>query len=112
MAENTGNTNVKDNIDELIEFIINRHDDKYIDFNNFNQIKQLIDQEISQSNQTAKNILDWLRENQGIKQYIWLFELFYYHNIGVVDNSGFRMFLRLRYEKCYSFIFHDNLNST
>src|SRR6266540_4894270 len=90
-----GDTKLKDDIDNLIEFIIKKHDE-YINFNDFNQIKQLIDQTITQSNRTANNILSWLRKNQDTKQYIWLFGLFYYHHIGVEDDDrkAFKLFLK------------------
>src|SRR6266511_2953133 len=67
-------------IDELIIFIIKKHDEGI----DFDQIKQII---IQQINQITGNLIKLLLQSQSKSQYIWFLGLFYHYNIGLDKNS-------------------------
>ncbi len=79
-------------IDKLIEYVIKKHDEGIT----FEQIKHLIKQRILQLNQSEDKLLNWLIKNQDTSQYNWILGLFYYHNIGIDENSNqaFELFLK------------------
>ena len=79
-------------VDKLITIIIKYHDRGI----NFDQIEHLIEQPISQLNQTVDDLLNWLIKNQNTSQYIWFLGLFYYYNIGINENGSkaFKLFLK------------------
>ena len=64
-------------IDELIKYVIKKHDEGIT----FDQIKHIIEQQILQLSQNIDNLLNWLKKNQNRQQYVWFLGLFYYHNI-------------------------------
>ncbi|GBB95591.1 hypothetical protein RclHR1_02570025 [Rhizophagus clarus] len=72
-----------DQIDELIEYVIHKHDLGFT----FDQIQQIINKQISQLNQTSKNQVHWLLNNQNERQYKWFLGLLYYYNIGVEETE-------------------------
>ncbi|GBC08662.1 hypothetical protein RclHR1_00830013 [Rhizophagus clarus] len=80
--------------DELISYIIKKHDGGIT----FDQVQQLIDKKILQSNQNSNNLIDWLSRNQNKSQYIWFLGLFYYYNINIEENTStvnaFELFLK------------------
>src|SRR4051812_12321701 len=76
-------------IDELITFIIKKHDKG----NTFDNIKQIISQQVLQLNQALDKFIKWLSIHQDKSQYIWFLGLFYYYNIGIENNmKAFELF--------------------
>ncbi|RIA86512.1 hypothetical protein C1645_727075, partial [Glomus cerebriforme] len=75
-------------IDELIIFIIKKHDKDI----SFDEIKQFINQQILQLNQAIEKFIKWLSRNQDKSQYIWFLGLFYYYNIGVKNVNSIKAF--------------------
>ncbi|GES72661.1 kinase-like domain-containing protein [Rhizophagus clarus] len=75
-------------IDELIRFLIKKHNQGVA----FDQIKQLINQQILKLNQNTDNLVNWLLKNQDDAQYIWFLGLFYYYNIINTEESSNKAF--------------------
>ncbi|GBC43731.2 kinase-like domain-containing protein [Rhizophagus irregularis DAOM 181602=DAOM 197198] len=65
-------------VDELIEYIINKHDLGFA----FDQIQQML-----QLNKTTENLINWLLNNQYKAQYKWFLGLFYYYDIDTEDTE-------------------------
>src|SRR6266542_4116678 len=76
-------------INELIIFIIKKHDEGIM----LDQIKQVI---IQQINQSTGELMKLLSQNQTESQYIWFLGLFYHYGIGIDkdNNKAFRLFLK------------------
>ncbi|GES82577.1 kinase-like domain-containing protein [Rhizophagus clarus] len=89
--------NIIDNInnkivDELIKYVIKKHDNGIT----FDQIKQFISQQISKLDHAMEKLIKWLLKNQTKSQHIFSLGLFYYYNIGVKEDSikAFKLFLK------------------
>ncbi|GBC07809.1 hypothetical protein RclHR1_07700002 [Rhizophagus clarus] len=68
-------------------------------FDIFDQIQQIINEEILRLGQTVENFIVWLTNNQEASSYKWLFGLFYYYNIIDIvteedKNKAFQLFLK------------------
>ena len=74
-------------INELIVFIIKKHDEGI----EFDRMKQVV---IQQINQITDDLLTSLSRNQNESRYIWFLGLFYHHGIGIDkdDNRAFEPF--------------------
>ncbi len=74
-------------INELIIFIIKKHDEGI----KFDRIKQVI---IQQINQSAGELIKLLSHNQSRSQYIWFLGIFYHYGIGIDEdnNKAFELF--------------------
>ncbi|GES98820.1 kinase-like domain-containing protein [Rhizophagus clarus] len=82
--------------DKLINYIIKKHDRGIT----FDQVQELINKKILQLNQNVDDLIDWISKNQDKSQYIWFLGLFYYYNIGTIDDNNnnnikaFELFLK------------------
>ncbi|RGB37964.1 kinase-like domain-containing protein [Rhizophagus diaphanus] len=87
-------------VENLIEEINSKHDREGINFQN---IKQFINQQVLELNQSLDNLIIWL-SNQVNPQYVYLLGLLYYYNIGTDEDStkAFELFLKAS-ENNYSF---------
>src|SRR5204862_6669543 len=83
-------------VENLITSIIKKHNEGIT----FDYIQQLLEQRILQFKQPSNDILDWLLNNQDKPQYIYFLGVFYYYNIGNIDNidennsKAFKLFLQ------------------
>ncbi|RGB32847.1 kinase-like domain-containing protein, partial [Rhizophagus diaphanus] len=80
-------------VEKLITFTIKKHDEGA----NFDNMQQLIEQQILRFNQPSSNILNWLLKNQVKPQYKYILGVFYYYNISNInenDNESFELFLQ------------------
>ncbi|UZO07139.1 uncharacterized protein OCT59_027437 [Rhizophagus irregularis] len=87
-------------VENLIEEINSKHDREGI---NFQDIKQFINQQVLELNQSLDDLIKWLSK-QVNPQYVYLLGLLYYYNIGTDEGStkAFELFLKAS-ENNYSF---------
>lgn len=96
MSIDDNNSNIIDNInkvaDELIKYVIKKHDRGIT----FDQIKQFINQQILELDHAIEKLIKWLLNNQTKTQHIYFLGLFYYYNICVEEDSikAFNLFLK------------------
>ena len=70
--------NYKNIYDDLITFIIEKHNRDIT----FDRVPQFIKQQILQINQNTEKLINWLTKNQDKSRYIWFLGLFYYYKLG------------------------------
>ncbi|RIA81104.1 kinase-like domain-containing protein [Glomus cerebriforme] len=75
-------------VDKLIEFIIKKHNEGII----FDHIQPLIEEHILRFDQSSNKIIDWLLKNQVKPQHIYLLGVFYYYNIGNINENDSKAF--------------------
>ncbi|GET02861.1 kinase-like domain-containing protein [Rhizophagus clarus] len=82
----------------IIDKVIKKHNKGFT----FEQIKQLIIQQISQLNQSSGNIINWLKNNQDKSEYVWFLGLFYYYNIDYNNDTeeAFELFSKAASNDC------------
>src|SRR5687768_9850312 len=79
--QNKQNIQLKVFFNELIIFIIKKHDEGI----GFDRIKQII---IQQINQSTDEFIKLLTQNQSKPQYIWFLGLFYHYGIGIEKDNN------------------------
>ncbi len=79
-------------IDKLIVLLIKTQDEG----NNFNEMKNFIDQCIFLSNQKSNDIFEWLKENQIESKYLFFLGFLYFNNINFEEDrtDAFKLFLK------------------
>ncbi|GES98902.1 kinase-like domain-containing protein [Rhizophagus clarus] len=75
-------------VDKLIKFLIKTHNEGAT----FDHIQHFIEQQILRFNQPSSNILNWLLKNQAESQYTFFLGIFYYYNIGNLNENSSKAF--------------------